>query len=329
MFLIADIGGTKINFALVENKKFLKEKKLYCKEFNSFNSALFSFLKDVNLNKIDKVCLAVAGPIKNNKCKITNLPWTIDAKNISKKLNKEVFLLNDLEASAYGIEGLSDKDFYVLNKGKKQKGNRAIISAGTGLGEAGIYFDGKKYHPFACEGGHSDFGARNKIEFELFQYLAKKFKHVSYEKVVSGPGLYMLYRFLVDTKKAPYSRLLEKEFLRQDPSSLISEKALKKENAICIKALDWFVSLYGAEAGNLALKFLATGGIFIGGAIALKILEKLKDKIFMKAFIDKGRFSKMLSNISVKVILNKKLPLLGCLEYLKKIKIKRAKGALL
>jgi len=226
---------------------------------------------------------------------------------------EQVHLINDLYANAHGIALLAESDFVVLNAGAEHAaGNRALISAGTGLGEAGLYADAEgAYHPFPSEGGHADFAPRNDLEVELLRYLLGRFEHVSYERVLSGPGLHNIYEFLRDTGRGEEPTWLAEQIGKGDPSAAISRSALEGTSEICVQALDIFVSLYGAEAGNLTLKMLATGGAYVGGGIAPKIISKLSGPAFMKAFTGKGRLGGMLKEIPVRVITNDKTALLG------------------
>ncbi|HEX7124294.1 MAG TPA: glucokinase, partial [Thermodesulfobacteriota bacterium] len=194
-------------------------------------------------------------------------------------------------------------------------GNQAIIAAGTGLGETGLYWDGSKHHPFATEGGHADFAPRDELEIELLRYLLRELDRVSVERVVSGPGLYRIYRFLRDTGRGEEPVWLAEALRRGDPPRVVSEAALAGRSGLCAQALDLFVSLYGAEAGNLALKTMATGGVFVAGGIAPRIVEKLKDGRFMEAFVAKGRLESILAAIPVRVILNDTAALLGAARY--------------
>ena len=303
MYLAGDIGGTKTHLALYEDGgQMIREQKFKSQSYPN----LVNIIEEFKPTGVTKACFGIAGPIKNNQCIATNLPWIVDAKNIPFKLVK---LINDLEANAYGICELKEDEFFVLNEGDVVEGNKALISAGTGLGEAGIYYDGKHYHPFPCEGGHCDFAPRNELEITFLQYLFKKFGHASYERLLSGPGLLNIYDFLVEVKGM-------KQDVERDPKA-ISEKALSGDSATCTEALRFFIDLYGAEAGNTVLKFLALGGVFIGGGIAPKILPLLKKGGFMKAFCEKGRFEKMMKGIPVKVILNDNTALLGAMHYAK------------
>ena len=195
------------------------------------------------------------------------------------------------------------------------QGNRAVISAGTGLGEAGLFWDGGEYRPFATEGGHADFAPRNHLEMNLLDYLLKRHSRVSVERVVSGQGLFNIYQFLKDTGHGEEEAWLVDQMRQKDPPVVITENALKGKNSLCTQALDLFVSLYGAEAGNMALKVMATGGVYLGGGIAPKIIAKLRDPVFMNAFTAKGRMKPLLQAIPVRVILNPKAALLGAARH--------------
>jgi glucokinase len=321
MYILAgDIGGTKTQLGVFKYQGKLlsvKEQRFNSNEYSSLTLAVEKFLKNESF-KIERACFGIAGPVRDGKCKTTNLPWTVSAKEIS-ELNSinQVYLINDLEANAHGIQCLSPYDFYVLNEGVPgQKGNAALISAGTGLGQAGLYWDGSKYHPIACEGGHCDFAPRCEKEVALFKYLKKRYDHVSYERVVSGPGIYNIYQFLVDTKIEKKVAELENDLKKSlAPQNIISEKGSTNEVELYGRVLDCFASIYGAEAGNLALKYFALSGVYLGGGIAPAIIQKLKEGPFMKAFVDKGRFSSLLKSIPVKIVLNDKAALLGAAQY--------------
>jgi glucokinase len=243
-----------------------------------------------------------------------NLRWTVDPVSVAKTLElPSVSLLNDLEAAAYGIFTLTPDEFLVLNEGiVRRPGNKVLIAAGTGLGETIIFDDGKNYYPLASEGGHADFAARNELEIELLRYLIGQFGRVSYERVVSGPGLANIYDFLKERADPSVPGwFTEKIANAEDRSAVISQAALAGDPEIAVKALDLFVSSYGAEAGNLALKAKAIGGVYVGGGIAPKMLDKLKDGTFMQAFNDKGRYRELVSSIPVYVVLNEKAALRG------------------
>ena len=264
MIVAGDIGGTHTRLAFFENGRLIGvEKKFLSHQYKNLEAILSEFLGG---QRVEKACFGVAGPVHEGRSQITNLPWIIEASHISKTFKiPTVLLLNDLEANAYGLKRLKKEDLFLLHAGIPRKGNQALIAAGTGLGEAGLFWDGKTHRPFACEGGHTDFAPRNAIEIELLLYLTKKFGHVSYERVVSGPGLHTLFQFLVETGRETVSNPLKKEMEKREPSVVISEWGCQNREVACTRVLDWFLSLYGAEAGNLALKILSVGGIYIGG----------------------------------------------------------------
>lgn len=309
MILAGDIGATHTRLSLYDGRKLIQEEVFFSKEYSALIHILREFLKEHK--NIKKAVFGIAGPIKDGKCKATNLPWFIDSKELSEELRiPDVVLINDLLANAYGIRVLNEDEFYILNRGEARKGNACLISAGTGLGEAGLYWDDKALHPFATEGGHSDFAPADKLQCELLHYLQGTYGHVSYERILSGPGISDLYHFLRDVKKEnPLPGPLT------DLPPLISSKAIEKTSIICEKTMHLFVSIYGREAGNLALKILSLGGVYIGGGIAPRILPLLKSGLFMESFLAKGRFKDLLHTIPVKVILNEKTALLGALEY--------------
>ena len=220
-----------------------------------------------------------------------------------------------MEAKAYGLKVLKKEELFCLNQGEKQAGNQALIAAGTGLGEAGLFWDGKDHIPFACEGGHTDFGPRDPLEIDLLIYLQKKFGHVSYERIVSGPGIYLLYEFLVETGREKRSSYVEGQ--KKSPL-VISEGALKMKDPVCERVIDLFLSIYGAESGNVALKFFSLGGVFIGGGIAPFFAHQMKTGSFLSSFLNKGRFKSLLETMPVYVILNDDASLLGAAYYAEK-----------
>ena len=322
MILAGDIGGTNTRLALIEAKneglQIRFEKTFPSRERMSLESAIEEFLA-VHSCDLTRASFGIAGPVKSGRCEATNLPWLVDSKTLAKRLRlKRVGLINDLEANAYGIAALQSKDFVILNKGARNaKGNKAIISAGTGLGEAGMYWDGQVHRPFPSEGGHADFAPRNHLEMELLDYLMKLYRRVSYERLVSGPGLVNIYQFLRDTGKGEEPPWLAEEMRHSEPAPVISQHAMDGKSPLCLHALELFVSLYGAEAGNLALKIMATGGVYLGGGIAPKIVSnsKLKESEFMNAFTAKGRMKPLLQDIPVRVIMNPKTALLGAARH--------------
>lgn len=316
MILAGDIGGTKTRIAYFTTDagrlRPLIEETFPSREYGSLDEIVQAFRAKHQVT-VTQAGFGIAGPVKNGRSETTNLPWVVDARALAERLEiASVVLLNDLEANAYGIAALAADDFVVLNPGAPDAaGNAAIIAAGTGLGEAGFYWDGQTHQPFACEGGHADFAPRNELEMDLLRYLLTRFTRVSYERVLSGPGLYAIYQFLRDTGRGEEPTWLTEELQQRDPSAAISQAALSGRNALCVQALDLFVSFYGAEAGNLALKVMATGGVYVGGGIAPKILPKLQESLFMEAFLAKGRMQPLLTAMPVRVILNDKTPLLG------------------
>jgi len=311
MILAGDIGGTHTRLALFDKGEQLSLQKFSSRNYQGLEAIVREFLQSHN-KKIVAACFGVAGPVQEGKCHATNLPWVIDAAQLSQTLHiPSVHLLNDLEANAYGLRMLKKEELFPLHPGKAQKGNQALIAAGTGLGEAGLYWDGKEHRPFACEGGHTDFAPRNPMEIDLLVYLKKKFGHVSYERVVSGPGLHSIYQFLIETRREAPSPQVEAAMAQKDPSAVISDWGSHNKDPGCVHAVDWFISLYGAEAGNLALKFLSLGGVYIGGGIAPHLVEKMKHGAFVSSFTDKGRFKDLLSSIPIWIVLNDSCALLG------------------
>jgi glucokinase len=257
--------------------------------------------------------IGVAGPVRDGKCVATNLPWVVDSKTIAVAAGVRNFiLLNDLEANAYGIAVLGVADFeQVLPGSGNASGNGAVVSAGTGLGEAGMYWDGSNSRPFATEGGHASFAPEGELQGRLFQYLAKRFGHVSCERVLSGPGLHNILDFLVEDQHATLPAWLAEELKTGDPAAAISTAALAGNSPVCEQAMDIFVAAYGAEAGNCALRMLATGGVYIGGGIAPKIRTKIASPTFTEAFLGKGRMKPLLETIPVRIILNENTALFG------------------
>ncbi len=313
--LAGDVGGTKTRLGLFEvtrgRLRLLCEKTFLSKKYKGLENILGEFLK--GQKGIASACFGVAGPVTEEVIIATNLPWWINIQSLQKVLPlKKVEVINDLVANAYGISVLKKSDFEILNVGKIKRGNEALISAGTGLGEAILFWDGQQHVPSPSEGGHAEFGPRNHLELELFHYLSSYFDHVSYERVLSGEGLFQLYQFLKDSKRfGSEPSWLSEKMKQEDPAEVISEMARLKKNKLCMKALDLFTSIYGAAAGNLALQVMAVEGVYIGGGIAPKIIWKLKDGIFMKAFKDKGMLSHIVVHIPVKVIMNERTTLLG------------------
>ena len=316
MILAGDIGGTMTRLALfrLEDKRpQLVLKKTYPSAQHAGLTELVTRFAQECGHDVDCAGFGVPGPVIKGQAKITNLPWHVDAADLAHALHlRQVGLINDLEAHAHGLEALTAGDFAVLNPGLPgATGNAAVMAPGTGLGEAGLYWDGTRHYPFSCEGGHADFAPRNALEIELLRYLLDRYAHVSYERVVSGPGLHNIYCFLRDTGHGTERPEVAEAMRSQDPPAVISQAGLEGRCELCRQALDMLVSLCGAEAGNLALKIMATGGIYIGGGIAPRIIQRLKGAGFMAAFSGRGRMTQLLQDIPVRVILNPDTPLLG------------------
>ena len=321
MILAGEIGATGTRLAAFEKEgsrlQLVVEKTYMSQEHSSLSEIIAAFIKAEGI-AAHSACFGVAGPVRRGRSKISNLPWVIDSRDLAKQLKLDsVGMINDLEAYAYGIDGLDSKDFVTLNAGSEDaEGNRAVISARTGLGVAGLYWDGFRHHPFACEGGHSDFAPRNALEMELLAYLQKKYGRISYERLLSGPGIKNIYDFLRDARKADEPQWLKDQIAAApDPPAVISQLAQEGKAAICDQTLSIFVSIYGAETGNCALNFLSTGGIFIGGSVAAKNVSKMKDPIFMKSFLDKGRMVDLLKEIPVTIVLNDDSGIIGAARY--------------
>lgn len=321
MILAGEIGGTRTRLAAYQTEgnrlQCVVEKIYKSQERDGLAGILSQFIKEEGI-PVHSACFGVAGPVRNGRSRISNLPWTIDSGELAKQLKlNSVGLLNDLEAYAYGIDALESKDFISLSEGSEDaEGNRAVISAKTGLGMAGMYWDGFRHHPFACEGGHADFAPRDDLQMQLLAYLQKKFGRISCERILSGPGIKNIYEFLRDTGKAEEPRWLKDEMSgAKDQPALISQLALDGKAEIATKTLSIFVSVFGAEAGNCALHYMSTGGIFIGGVIAAKTVANMKDSAFMDAFLDKGRMEALLRDIPVKIVTNDDCGITGAARY--------------
>jgi glucokinase len=316
MILAGDIGGTKTNVALFENAELGKpfaQRSFPSGRYESLESIISEFLAE-HPTRVTHACFGIAGPVKDGQVRTANLTWVVNGQTLAETLDIErVTLINDLEATAYGIEGLGAAQLHALNEGHAEHGaHRALIAAGTGLGMAGLFYDGRHYRPIASEGGHIDYAPRTAIEQELLNYLHGKIGgRVSYERVLSGPGLFNIYSFLRDHKYGEEPVWLAEEIKAGDGSAAVSRAGLAGKSELAVKALNLFADIYGAMAGNLALILKATGGVYVGGGIAPKLLEKLKDGTFMRSFRDKGRMSALVANIPVRVILDDKTALYG------------------
>lgn len=318
--LAGDVGGTKTALAILEVQDgrvaVLAQAHYPSRDFASLQEVVTRFLDHAGRDARPACAHAgfgIAGPVRDGRAVTTNLPWVVDAGEVAAATGlRRVWLLNDLEANAWGIAALGEADLCVLNKGIPQAGgNRAIIAAGTGLGQAGLCWDGARYRPFASEGGHADFAPRSDREIALLRFLRARHGHVSWERVVSGMGLVNLFEFLCDCHQAAPPSWWSAAEAQGDGAAAISRAAREGRCELCREALDLFVRLYGAEAGNHALKIMATGGVYVGGGIAPRILDELKGPAFLQAFFDKGRMSALMRGMPVKVILNDRTALYG------------------
>ncbi len=316
MILAGDIGGTNARLAffnVLDGRFDLVSASIFpSREYSGLDKIVTEFVSSSSVHP-ETACFGVAGPVRDGKVETSNLPWIVESTRLASELNIEkALLINDLEATAWGIAALDAKDLVTLNQIKEPAiGNQAVIAAGTGLGEAGLYWDGKQHHIFASEGGHTDFAPRNDLEVELFCHLTKRFGHVSFERILSGPGLINVYEFLRDSKRGTEQKWLRDEMAQEDPAAAISRAGMEGKDPLSEQAVDIFVSVYGAEAGNLALKTKSTGGLYVAGGIAPKMLPKLQTPLFIKAFMEKGRMQHLMETIPVHIITNDKLALLG------------------
>lgn len=349
MILAGDIGGTKTNLALYEwttdRIEPIHADSFHSADYQALEDIIEEFLstfppetsaQDMPSDEVDvedghiaeiptppklppepvsltAACFGVAGPVIDNRCRTTNLPWVIDGNALAQQFNvPQVQLLNDLEATAHGLLLLRPDEVVVLNTGTppKKKQALALIAAGTGLGECILCWDGTRYRPMPSEGGHTDFAPNSDSEIELLRHLRGSYLHVSYERIVSGPGLHAVYEYVRDTKKNEPTWLAEKVKVG-DPAAEIAQAGLNGQAEIATQALDLFASIYGAEAGNLALKGLTLDGVYVAGGIAPKLLKKLQDGSFMRGFTNKGRYKRLMNQIPVKIVMNDKAGLLG------------------
>jgi len=322
MILAGDIGGTKTVLALFTQEaggglQCRREQTFPSREFAQFDEVLTAFLTADD--RVTAACFGIAGPVVNQRCQTTNLPWLVDAEPLKQRLGVErVRLLNDLEAMALGLLALPEQDLVELNpNAKTQTGNIVVIAAGTGLGEAILYWDGERHRPIATEGGHCDFAPQTGQQDLLLAYLRNHYSdHVSYERILSGPGFSVLYDFLCDCQFAPpCPAVFDFGGDGPDRNAVISRLGVNGEDVLCAEAVRLFAEIYGAEAGNLALKSLAIGGVFIGGGIGPKIRPLLENGGFLQAFKNKGRFASLLDGVSVKLALNPRAPLIGASRY--------------
>lgn len=319
MILAGDIGGTNARLALydVQNGEFkLAHLAIFpSRQYSGLDQIVTEFVKSLG-QWPTQACFGIAGPVANGRVEASNLPWIIESSRLAEELKiSKAVLINDLEATGWGVGALTSKDLVPLNNvvsiSGTVDGNQAVIAAGTGLGEGCLYWDGSRYHVFASEGGHCDFAPQGDLQVELYKYLQARYGHVSCERVLSGPGLVNVFDFLRDSGRGKPPDWLIAEMTESDAAAAISNAAMKEQVPICEQALEIFVNVFGAEAGNLALKIKATGGVFLAGGIAPKILPKLATPAFLEAFLSKGRLRHLMEIMPIQVITNDKLALLG------------------
>jgi glucokinase len=315
MILAGDIGGTNARLAYFQtqtgNLRLVSERIFPSREYHELGEIVSKFLQDAD-TRPEVACFGIAGPVRNGRVETSNLPWIIEQSRLAKQIQlPATLLINDLEANAWGIGALSPGDLTPLNQVGAAVGNQAVIAPGTGLGEAGLFWNGSQHQVFACEGGHADFAPQGDLQVELLQFLASRYGHVSYERILSGPGLVNVYEFLRKQGCGEEPAGFAAQIAGEDAAAAISHAALSGANPLAERALDLWITVYGAEAGNLALKTMATGGIFLSGGISPKILSKLAGPAFMDAFRAKGRLRPLLEAIPVQVVTNDKAGLLG------------------
>lgn len=324
MILAGDVGGTKVHLALYSFEegrlKPMRDQKFPAHEYASLDDVVKKFIGECNATTDDVIaaCFGCPGPVRDGHLKLTNLPWELDTRELVKSLCiPHISLINDLEANGYGIPELAPDKIFTLHPGDpKATGHAGLMAAGTGLGEAMLIWDGKKHRPIPSEGGHCDFAARTNREIALLEYLRSILNgRVSWERVVSGIGIKNIYAFLRDVEKINEPGWLHDRMKTEDPNAVIGECAENGSSSLCFETMKIFTAAYGAEAGNIALKVLATGGMYLGGGIAPKILKTLQNGAFVQAFLDKGRLSPLLQSIPVRVILDDSCALLGAAAY--------------
>jgi glucokinase len=324
MILAGDVGGTKIHLALYQfaggRLTMVRDHKFPAHDHAGLDEVVKAFVPEDERAEVVAACFGCPGPVRDGRLKLTNLPWTLDERELIKSLGIEhIFLINDLEANGYGIPELAAESVMTLHPGDPQSvGHRGLVSAGTGLGEALLIWDAKlqRHQPVPSEGGHADFAARNPQEIALLEYLLRTLAgRVSTERVVSGLGIQNIYAFLRDDRRMDEPTWLRERMAAEDPNAVIGSCAADGSSEICMEAMRMFASAYGAEAGNVALKVLAAGGVYLGGGVAPKNLQAMQNGEFMKAFLDKGRLSPLLETVPVRIILDQTCALLGAAAY--------------
>jgi glucokinase len=322
VILAGDIGGTKCNLALYESRgtsyQQIAKRRYESRKFPSFDGLIATFWNDISsetkkdgAGKIEAAGFGVAGPVIDRQVKTTNLPWIVDASALAKQLATDhIVLLNDMEATCYGLALVEPSGISILNRGvPSPQATQALIAAGTGLGEAILFWDGNRYVAAGSEGGHSDFAPRTEQEIELLRHMKKRYEFVSPELILSGRGFLAVHEFLDPSVRHPSF-----DVPGEDAAPEITRLALEGKCAVCVQTLNLWVAMYGAEAGNLALKVLARGGVWVAGGIAVKIRKKMEDGTFFRAFCQKEEFGALLAEIPVQMVLNEEAPLLGAMS---------------
>ena len=315
--LAGDIGGTKTHLALYRlagpARTLRREATFASRDHARFDDLVAAFLGGESL---DAAAFGIAGPVVDGEVRTTNLPWHIAARELAVRLDcPRVALLNDLGATALGALHLPPEQLRPLQAGVARPGHIAVIAAGTGLGQAYLHWDGQRHLPAATEGGHTDFAPANERDVELWRWARTQYGHVSWERLVSGPGLHALFRFIDEVERVPVDRNVRAGLLAgEDPGRTIGEAGLAGSCPASRHALDWFVRLYGAQAGNLALTVMALGGVMVGGGIVVRLLPAIDSAAFRAAFCAKGRYQKLLEDVPIHAILEPKTALFGAVE---------------
>ena len=319
--LVGDIGGTKTVLAIAETDaggvRLTGDRRYASRNFASLEEVVARFFAETG-RTCENAAFAVAGPVQDDRSEITNLPWGPSARHLEQALALHtVRLLNDLEALAWGIAALDPTDFEVLHPGKpNQAGNACVAAAGTGLGEAGLYWDGVSHRPFATEGSHADFAPRDDREMALLRWFQGRYGYVNWDRVVSGMGIADSYDFLLEQYGADSAGSLRAESVVEDKAAAIATAAADGSCPVCVETMHLFMELYGREAGNLALKHMAVGGVYLGGGIAPKNLDLLRRGPFLEAFFDKGLMTALMRRMPVKVILEQRAALFGAARFM-------------
>ena len=314
--LAGDIGGTKTNLALYAIEQstqvtLLREASFPSKQYDGLETVVEQFLQ-MGHERVAAAAFGIAGPVLDGVVLATNLPWKIEAGHLAAVIGcSQVRLMNDLETTAYGSLFLPANEIQVLHEGKPRPGHRVVIAAGTGLGQAFLMWDGTRYWPVATEGGHADFAPSNEQEIALLQFLQRTYEHVSYERVLSGPGLVNIFNFLDQQLHRQVAPLIRERLQTEDPGAVIGQAGVEGLCATCVEAVDMFLSIYGAQAGNLVLTIMGLGGVYIGGGIIGKLLPRVTTGTFMKSYLAKGRYTPFMNDVPVRIILNAKASQFG------------------